>query len=165
MPAFIEQVRELAAKRQRFATLAARVKATREQFEATLAADLLELAEERDAVAAAEAGLRSLAVAHFQSTGAKNDVPGVAIKLIKEIDVDEDAAFVWAKEKQLAILPERLDLPAIEQMAKVMPLPFVTIREVPRADLSKDLDKALAAVVENHPVGAVAAASSSLGDF
>jgi hypothetical protein len=108
------------------------------------------------AVEQAEAQVKALAGAYFASIPkenpearetAKRPAPGVLIKLGEKLVYDAARAFTWAKEKQMALVPESLDVAAFEKIAGATKIDFVTTAEAPKVTISTDLDKALAAEV------------------
>ena len=94
-----------------------------------------------EAVAASETALKAVALERYDITKDKKPAPGVEIKLFKEYLIDEAAGLAWAQEKQLCLIPAKLDVAAIKKLATVQPLPFVLIDEVPRAMIASDLSK------------------------
>ena len=82
-------------------------------------------------------------VAHYRRTGEIAPTPGGAVKLFTVYTYDPANALAWAREKQMALVPEQLDVKAFEKIAKATPLPFVQVGQEPRAAISADLDKAL----------------------
>jgi len=113
------------------------------QFNVTHATELLDAKEWAVRVEAAEMGLKALALAHFKRTGEAKPTAGVEVKLFKGYEYDAAVALAWAKDKQMALIPEALDRKALDKIASVTPLPFVTITETPKAQIAVDLDKAL----------------------
>ena len=94
----------------------------------------------------AEAALRALILAHYELTKEAKPAKGAEVKMQKGLTYDAAAAFSWAKEKGMALLPESLDVAAFEKIASVSDLPFVTKTETPQAQIATDMDKALAGV-------------------
>lgn len=146
LEALAEQVARVAALRRNVAALSATYRAKREAFDADTA-DLCGLREAEEAdLAAAERTVCALALSHYEATQDKAPTLGVAIKLFESLDYDPDAAFAWAKEKQMALVPESLDRKAFERIAKATSLPFVSVSTEARAQIARDLDKALGGV-------------------
>lgn len=122
---------ELAIRQQRFA-----------EENADLIAGVKEQAE---IVAGHETMVRALALAVYTTTKERKPVTGIEIKIGTMFEIDEVAALAWAKDKKLCLVPESLDLSAMQQIAKVQALPFVTKSDAPKVYIATDLDKALAA--------------------
>jgi hypothetical protein len=107
---------------------------------------ILAIRERTQDVVAAEITLRTLSLAAFDADPAnKKPAPGVEIKATKVYAIDEVAGLAWAKEKQLCLIPEALDVAAVKKLATVQALPFVSITEEPKAFIASDLDKAIVA--------------------
>lgn len=144
--ALLDRVRALAASRRELADAQARIAAEQQRFENETRPLRLAVNQAKDAVAAAELTVRTLAVEAYLLTGDKKPAPGTEIKVRAAYDIDETAGLAWAREKQMCLVPEALDVAAVKKLATVTPLPFVTVRHEPQAQISTDLDKALAAV-------------------
>ena len=143
----LDLVRRVAEARREAATTNEAVKAARAAWEETYA-DLLALQrDEKQAVERAEAELRALAVATYETTRNKAPAPGVAIRVSTQLVYDEAHALTWARETGLALIPESVDRRALEKIAKATPLPFVSYEEEASATLAKDLDAVLAELV------------------
>jgi len=93
------------------------------------------------AVNAAEVALRALAAEEYERTKERKPAPGLEIKLFKQYAIDEVAGLAWAKEKDLCLIPAKLDVHAIKKLATVQPLAFVTITELPKIQITTDLSK------------------------
>jgi hypothetical protein len=65
------------------------------------------------------------------------------VKEKTELVYDPAQAFTWAREKQMALVPESLDRRAFEKIAKATPLEFVTEKITPVAQIATDLAKVL----------------------
>ena len=92
-----------------------------------------------ETVALVESVAKAALLAHFQRTGESDPVTGASVKMFTVLVYDYAAALAWAHEKQMALVPESLDVKAFEKIAKVTPLPCVSIRTEHRAQLSAAL--------------------------
>ncbi len=82
--------------------------------------------------------IREIMLMHYNKHGVKKARCGVAIRLTKKLIYDVGVAFGWAKSAcKIVVTPERLDVRAFEQMAKITDLDFVKIEEVPQATIPK----------------------------
>ncbi len=141
--ALAEQVRRVATLRAALRTNLDSLARRREDFERDNGI-LLGLIESVGAeVDAAETVVRTLALAQYDASGSLNPTPGVAVKLYETLHYEADAALAWAREKQMALVPESLNRKAFEKIAKATPLPFVSVVTEPKAQIATDLDKAL----------------------
>ena len=61
--------------------------------------------------------------------------------MFKEYAINEVSGLAWATEKQLCLIPAKLDVAAIKKLATVTPLPFVMVSEVPKVTIATDLSK------------------------
>lgn len=138
------QVQRVADARREFAAEALALAVEKQRWEATVEPLVTRAQAAKVRVAEEEARLRDLAVTEFKATGSTNKQPGpgVSIKDESVLTYDQEEAFAWAREKDMALM---LDTAAFEAIAKATPLPFVTKTKVPTATIAKDLDKALAA--------------------
>ena len=138
-----DRAQQLAALRDDLETREQAMKSKRLVFDAMNADELTQLLAARRAVADAEADVNGLALVTYETTGEKRPCGGVSIIITKEYDIDEAAAFAWAKQTQMALVPESLDVKAVKKIATVQALPFVTVRDVPKARIASDLRTAL----------------------
>jgi len=139
-----ERVRELAALRAEAQASVAALKARREAFDLENAA-LIQLSKDSAFKALeAETALKAVAAEEFERTGVKKPAPGVEIKLFKDYTINEEQALTWAKEKDLCLIPAKLDVAAIKKLATVQALPFVLVEDLPKVQIATDLEKALA---------------------
>ena len=141
MTSLIGRIIELKELRAGAAIWTAKLKARHEDFDRENAQLIQFVRETAVEVDAAETALKAVALQVHENTGTKKPAPGVEIKMFKEYAIDEVAGLAWATEKQLCLIPARLDLAAIKKLATVTPLPFVLIAEVPKATIATDLSK------------------------
>jgi hypothetical protein len=141
MTTLIAKLIELREIRAGARAAASMLKARREEFDLAHKDLILFAHETAAAVDMAETAVKAIALSLHASVGTKKPAPGVEIKMFKEYAIDEDAGLKWATEKQLCLIPAKLDIPAIKKLATVQPLPFVLIDEVPRATIATDLSK------------------------
>ena len=86
----------------------------------------------------AEEKLRSLTLAAYAETGNKKPAAGVGIRIVKEITCDEAEAVKWAVEAQ-ALSCLSLQKVNFKKVAEGLALPFVEIKEVATATISKEI--------------------------
>jgi len=141
-----EQLHRVYELRRLRDTYAALLQTRREAFDRDNAQTLLALREEENRVEAAEAAARALALAHYRDTGEATPTPGIAVKLFDILDYEPERAFAWAREKQMALVPESLNVKAFEKIAKATALEFVTVKQTPKVQIATDLAKALGVV-------------------
>lgn len=155
-----QQVREVAQRRAAVETLAATLKAKEVAFAASVAEEKTALATAKAALAASEEAAKALAIAQYDSTPeearTKAPIPGVGIQVGTAIHYAEQDAFAWAKEKQMCLVPEALNVAAFEGLVKAQPgaFPFVTLTPVTKATLAKDLSGYLDAPAAPAPADA-----------
>ena len=99
----------------------------------------------REALTAAEENARALVLAYFTETenASTTPSPGVQVKLYVVPKYELAVALAWATEKQMALIPAKLDVAAFEKIAKATPLSFVTMEMEPRVTLATKLDPRL----------------------
>lgn len=136
-----ERVIDLRSLRGVAALAAAKLKAAREAFDREHTPLIEFVRHTAEAAATAETALRAVALERYDITKEKRPAPGIEIKLFREYVIDEEAGLVWAKAKDLCLIPAKLDVAAIKKLATVQPLPFVLIDEVPRVQIATDLSK------------------------
>jgi len=73
----------------------------------------------------------------YIKTGNKKLDYGVGIRVMKKLEYDETLAFSWAKNHSLAL---SLDRKAFEKIAKIDPIDFVEIKEVPQVTIPMNID-------------------------
>mgnify|MGYP001603298321 CR=1 FL=1 len=137
-----DKIAEVARLRRGRQGLADAVQLLREVWEAENAGLLADLDTARQAAFVAEEELRARAVAVFRETGSKQPGPGLGIRVVKALTYPADAAVAWASAHEMMQFL-RLDKAAFEKVAADLGLDFVTVNEVPTAQLAADLDKAL----------------------
>jgi hypothetical protein len=109
------------------------------------------ISEDQASVTAAETALKAVALSLYLEQHEKKLAPGLDVKLFKVFAIDETAGLAWAREKQLCLIPESLDMAAVKKLATVTPLPFVKITEEPKVQIATDLSKALATIPADIP--------------
>lgn len=92
-----------------------------------------------------ETQAKSVLLAHFTATGEKSPVTGGEIKMFATMGYLHEDALKWARDKNMALVPESLDAKAFEKIAKATPLAFVVYGEEPRASIASQLNAALLA--------------------
>lgn len=137
----------LATIRAEVEARAARVKEARDGFELVIALDVKALNAAKAELAEAEATVRALALVAHEMTKDKKPAPGVSIIDETTYTIDPVKGFAWAKEKGMCMIPESLDVKAVEKLATVQKLDFVTITKAPAVRIAKDLTTALQEVV------------------
>ena len=138
-------LRALALNREALAAKQRIMKKLQDEFVAnntTLAGQIAALKKETEM---GEADARALALRAYADTKTVKPTAGVEIKLFSVLDYDPAAALRWAKEHQVALVPEALDVKTFETIAKAAPIAgLTTIRTEPKATVATDLTKALA---------------------
>jgi len=142
------RVVQLATTREELAQRMADIAEKRKAFDATIADQMAAIEGTKRRLEAEEAEVRGLALIVAEQTGNKKPAPGVEVVTTKQYDVDEAAAYTWAKASHMCLIPESVDLKAVKKIATVQSLHFVTVSEVPSVRLATDLTKALASVTQ-----------------
>lgn len=141
-----QQLAEVARLRAVADNANAWLKAKREEFEASISTEVQSVNVARAALAESESNARALIVAIYETSGDKKPAEGASVRLTTKLTYTDEDALAWAREKKMALIPESVDRKALEKIAKVTPLPFVTITEEPSATLASDLSQYLAPV-------------------
>jgi hypothetical protein len=138
-----QTVAHVAEQRRLVTHLSERLRQREEDFRAGNADLLAALATARQVLEASEDTLRQEAVVRYEVTGAKDVAPGVSIRLTTRVELDEDAALAFAKEKGIGLTFDRR---ALERIATADPAAcgFATVVKVPAATIARDLDAVLA---------------------
>jgi hypothetical protein len=147
-----ERVRVLANVRELHESNKSKLKARQDAFNVENANLINEITLSAPAIVAAEVALKAVVESEYRATGEKKPAAGVEVKLFKEFAIDEAAGLAWAKEKELCLIPEQLDVAAVKKLATVQPLPFVTVTQIPKVTIASDLTKALAAIATANEV-------------
>lgn len=137
----------LAVLREAVAQRTEKIKQARMGFEETIQHELLALEETKRALEAEESAVRGMALVEYEMTGDKKPAVGVSVVLTKKFAIDDVAGLKWAKDHGMCLIPEALDVKAVQKMATVTPLPFVTVTEEPSVRIASDLTKALDAAI------------------
>lgn len=136
-----EQVQEVYIQRKEFATLEAIIKESNEQWKRNNRQLLDNYREAEIRKTKAEQDLRDSAITFYRETKNKAPVPGVEVKIYQVLSYDPKQALNWAMEKKMAL---KLNKKLFEHLAiTVEDIPFVEIKEEPRATIATDLGKAL----------------------
>jgi hypothetical protein len=135
-------LRTLADARANQLAIDEEVRRVRAEFDAANHALLANQRDGKGLIEALERDARALALALYAVTGEKSVAPGVEIKVGKEYVYGPADALAWARETKMCLLPESLDEKAFKKIAAATPLPFVTIREEPKAFLATQLNAA-----------------------
>jgi hypothetical protein len=128
-----EALQTVITARQQYSIVHTQVQQLREDWATQYATLLQDEALHKQTVHQAEATLRTLAIAIYQSTDRKEIAPGVKVREITRLIYDPQEALTWAIAHQMALM---LDVKAFEQLAKVTVLPFVTKTTALQATLS-----------------------------
>lgn len=112
------------------------------EFEAQHASLIAEYKAAVESVAQAEAALRDAGLAIYAEKGDKVPLPGVKIKLFTELDYDSKEAFHYALDHKIALALDRKAFDSLAKSEHTRP-EFVTVTQVPKALLDKDMDAAL----------------------
>lgn len=111
----------------------------RKQFDMEHAALIGIVKARRVAVDEADAAVRGLALIAHDQTGTKAPADGVKIVTRKNYEIDEVAGLAWARQTQMCLVPESLDVKAVKTLASVQALPFVRVEDVPSVQIASDL--------------------------
>ena len=122
------------------------LRAKRDAFEATLAEDLRLLRDSTEERTACEIDVRVLATTIHAASGEKKVSAGVDVIVAHDYIIDEPAGLAWAREKQMCLVPESLDIKAVKKLATVQELPFVRREDKPQVRIATDLPKALGVI-------------------
>ena len=133
-----EAMQEVIKARKAYQAIKAHVDALRQEFTARYAAVFHHELASKQAVAEAEATLRALALDAYMHTGTKTLAPGVVIREMTRLHYDRDVALAWAMQHKLALV---LDVKTFEQLAKILPLPFVKTCIEPQATLARNFEE------------------------
>jgi hypothetical protein len=127
------------------ADTAAELKRRRDAFDVENAALIQNVRDDAASVAAQETAIKAIVADDYAVTVNKTPCPGVTVKEFETLQYDEAAAFAWAKEKGLAIIPESLDRKAFEKIAKAAGGAIAGAHVIvePRVQIATDLEKAL----------------------
>jgi len=128
-----EALQTVITARQQYHTIHTQVQQLREAWASQYAPLLQDEALHKQTVHQAEATLRTLAIAIYQSTDRKEIAPGIKVREMARLIYDPQEALTWAITHKMALM---LDVKAFEQLARVTALPFVTRTTVPQATLS-----------------------------
>ena len=115
------------------------IRIARDAFEQTIAVQVNALAGLTRDIEATEGAVRGMALVEYETTGAKNAIPGAEVVIGKSYKIDEVAGLAWARDKGMCLVPESLDLKGVQKLATVAPLPFVTVTEKPSVRIASDL--------------------------
>lgn len=142
--ALVARVVALATARKDLDALKAKLALERAAFDARHADTIATIKAEATYVAELETALKADALALHAITKATKPAPGVEVKSYKVVDIGP-GALEWARKSNVALVPESLDVKALEKIAKATPLPpeVATVREEPGVTLASDLDAAL----------------------
>ncbi len=141
--AILTQLIELRTERRLLAEVSAEIATLHEAFQAQHAAAFADQARLKERVAKLEDFARQLILAAYAITREKKPCAGAEVKMGTVLEYKASEALEWAKRTGMALIPEQLDVTAFVKIAGVTPLTFVNMIEVPKAQLAKDLDKAL----------------------
>jgi len=132
-------VRELALNRQQLDEAKAELTRRKVEFEEANAELIQQCQALTEQVAEGEARVRSEALAQWDGKN-KRPVPGVSIRIKKQLEYDKTEALEWVMEKGLRQLI-RLDTRAFEKAAPSLQPECVKINEVPQATIARDLSE------------------------
>lgn len=135
-------LRDARIEEGRVATL---LKERQAAFDKENAALLASVKDAKSTSSAADTALRAIALEAYKTTKEKKPTPGVEVKMRTIYTYDANKAFEWAREKKMALLPERLDVPAFEKIVTATKIDFVTIDEEPAVQIASDLVKHIGA--------------------
>lgn len=139
----LEAVRALHAARGTFADQTQQLAEARAAFDVAHAPLIRNVADAKAAVTSADTVVRTLAEAAYDASGSTKPIAGVTIVLSNTMDYNLEVALAWAKEKQMALVPESLDVTAFGKIAKATPLPFVSYGKIAAVRIASDLSDVL----------------------
>jgi len=142
MTALDEALVQLLEQRELASKLSEELRARRDDFEATIAADVAASKELVAQMTATEEEVRALALAAYD--GEHHDVaPGVSVKVFTVLKYSPEVALAWAVKHGIFL---QLNKTEFERFAKGSPAEvaeFVIVRPENRAQIAVDLRKAL----------------------
>ena len=74
----------------------------------------------------------------YELTKEKENINGLGIRVVQDVEFSNEEAFAWALEHKMALA---LDNKAFTKIAKIQDIPFVQITERPTATISRELGK------------------------
>src|SRR3990167_8875680 len=138
MTALDEALVQLLEQRELASKLSEELRARRDDFEATIAADVAASKELVAQMTATEEEVRALALAAYDGTN-KHVAPGVEVKVFTAIEYDSDVALAWAVKHGIFL---QLHKTEFERFAKGSAFgevaEFVIVREELRAQIATD---------------------------
>lgn len=146
----IEKVRELAVSRERLTTAKAAVdKMERGLYESPeYVASAMHMEALAVLVDAQESAVKALALdAYSADPSNKKPAPGLGIRVTQDVEYKATDALAWCKEKGLFLIPEQVDVKALEKFLLTNESPITlehTFTETPTVTIAKDLAAALA---------------------
>lgn len=140
LTALQDRLRRLAEVRRDYAQAKTNLVEAQKAFEANHASTIAMVATLGTKLEAEDAAVREIAAAHYRATQEKQPTPGVTVKVTTVLQYDEVLALGWARENGAAL---KLDRAGFDQIAKALPLPFVTRSEAPAVSIARDLDAVL----------------------
>lgn len=144
-------VQQVAALRRELATTTALLKERFQVFETDNAPLIAQKEAQARMVADAELQLRTLSVQRYRATQDKHPAPGIEVKISQVATYDREQALAWAKATGVGL---KLDDETIDALVRKSPgtVPSGTVTEEPKAQLARDLEKALAVADASAPV-------------
>lgn len=133
-----DQVRRVHQLRRGLETGKAAVQEAKRTWEAEHAGLIAQVAAYQQDLAAAEDALRRDAVAVYSATGSKHPTPGVAIREVRRVVYEPEAAFAWAKAHDFAL---QLDVKQFEKLAVVGGIDCAAVVSEATATIDRDLAK------------------------
>ena len=138
-----EKLEELMVARDQATETSLALKDAKDHWWANTGYHLQEIADSaKNVVAEAEAEIKEMALAVYHETQNKNPTPGVAIRMNRLAVYDDEDAFAWALEHQLALVPESLNEKEYKNLVLNKHAPG-EVKEEPVAQIARDLAKAL----------------------
>ena len=141
-PTLLDHLRALAEERDAKAVIDARVKELRAAFDEANKELFYAQRLGAEMIVRHETAVRKAGAEIYLNTGEKKPAPGVEVKIYKSLSIiDPAAALAWATEKQMALIPARVDEKALLAIAAAMtpPLPFVLQSEEPKVTIATQL--------------------------
>ena len=127
-----EQILRLKDLREKREQLSAQKKAAYDKYMLDHESLFSEIERLKENLTKTEAEIKELALNEYSETGEKQLKFGVGIRILKQLQYEEDEAFAWAKEHSMAL---SLDKRAFDKLARADKMDFVSINEIPQATL------------------------------
>ena len=130
--ALVNELKSLHKLRAEEAVAQEKYETVMQKFQEDNAETIIKIKTIKEAKLKARETIKKLGGDEFRITGKKHLIGGIAIKMMKKLEYDPDAALIWAKDHDLAL---SLDKRRFEQLAKTENIDFVKIVETPQVTI------------------------------